>query len=254
MLLCIIVLTQVKTRGTFPLHVVWRMLTPWPQTTDRNRISRFFGPSNLLQRHPWHHCHEFPDHHRSLFFEWWRDWVPRSLVGVVARLNSRILCRSGGETEFQLPPDRQKNQAFFQPGCYSTPSNRRSNPSNISSQVGSSWESKIPWYCHSFTTTNRDADTQRRITTSLVAHHSAAKGMIPSISVAWTPNCVRGCSSSFTTIQYSPGFVGPNHPANSSKSFVKLRVFVSLLCNICHLLSMMKCGPPRSSSHVRMYL
>ena len=56
----------------------------------------------------------------------------KSIFGVVARLSSTIRCRSGGETEFQIPPDPQKVQASEQPGCYSAPPSRRSNPQTFS--------------------------------------------------------------------------------------------------------------------------
>ena len=45
-----------------------------------------------------------------------------------ATQSTTLQCRSGGEAEFQHPPDSQKGHAFKQPGWCSFPTSKRSNP------------------------------------------------------------------------------------------------------------------------------
>ena len=97
------------------------------------------------------------------------------------------------------------------------PSNSRAGApfqsSDVSSQVSMSISSRISLYCHLFTTTKRDADTQRKITTSSAGAPLGSKSHDPfRLCGLNTRHRREGYSSSFTLVQYSLGFCRTQPP------------------------------------------
>ena len=127
------------------------------------------------------------------------ELMSTKLDGECVKTVEDMMLTNDGNTEYHDPlsewwrsshhrPDSQQGPVFWTARLVLLSDKWAFQSSDISSQVSLSISSRISLYCHSFT----DADTQRKITTSLAVHHSAAKVMIPSIFVTWTlGNCVK---------------------------------------------------------------